>query len=156
MGGVPFLIFSSSVMIRLSFCSSALSVSSSTSSCRTEHSYHSLQCPTGQAIIPAVSGNTEHLLLSYMACLSQLAACHQLPSPAEGTIMRRERGREGTFRYLIIFHLEPESTHPHWSGRGSQFASRSANGLVASRWFQYLATTSAENNIYTCTPIISI
>ena len=34
MGGVPFLILSRSLMILLSFCSSALSVSSSTSSCR--------------------------------------------------------------------------------------------------------------------------
>ena len=40
--------------------------------------------------------------------------------------------------YLIVLHLESESTHAHWSGRGSQFASRSADGLVASRRLQNL------------------
>ena len=48
--------------------------------------------------------------------------------------------------YLIVLHLESESTHAHWSGRGSQFASRSADGLVASRRLQNLGIITKSGN----------
>ena len=47
-------------------------------------------------------------------------------------------------RYLIVLHLEPEPTHSHGSGRGSQLAGWSADGLVARRWLQNLPRNVVE------------